>query len=224
VIPATLDGWSLDVVRDLLAKGYQEGDRFDFKEMLPRDDVGRLRLSKTCCAFANSQGGYLVFGVVDAKGSVEQRLVGVDPTIDFPGQFGDYPRRCVPSVEWAPKNPPVQLSNGRVLPIVHVPPSPSAPHAVREQSGAWFFAKRTAQGNQPMTIEEVRAEFLGFYEKRVKLQLLRTELERMQHKAGQMVVSGSRLTEQPPMRRSMPLFWSRSCPTRTRSWHAVRTY
>lgn len=50
-----------------------------------------------------------------------------------------------------------------------------------------------------MTIEEVRAEFLGFYEKRVKLQLVRTELQRMQHKAGQMIVTGSRLTKQPPM-------------------------
>jgi hypothetical protein len=199
MIPETLNGWTLAVVRDLLAQGYDEGDRFDFKEMLPKDPDGRMRLAKTCAAFANSQGGYLVFGVADAKRPVEQRLTGIDASIDFPVQFGEYPRRCVPSVEWTPRNPPIKLATGGSLPIVEVPASASIPHGVPEQSGAWFFPKRTAKGNEAMTIEEVRAAFLGFYEKRIKLQLLRTELQRIQRKAGLMTPSMYRLTEQPSM-------------------------
>ena len=199
MIPETLNGWSLTVVHALLAQGYDEGDRFDFKEMLPKDPDGRVRLAKTCAAFANSLGGYLVFGVADAKGPVEQRLTGFDPSIDFPVQFGDYPRLCVPSVEWAPRNPAIKLPNGRSLPVVHIPASARIPHAVRERSGAWLFAKRTAKGNEAMTIEEIRAAFLGFYEKRVKLQLLRTELQRIQHKAGLMTPMMYKLTDQPTM-------------------------
>ena len=201
MIPTSLDGWTIDVVRELLARGYDEGDRFDFKEMLPQrgDQKGRLRLAKSCCAFANSQGGFIVFGVVNAKVRLDERLSGIDPAIDFPVQFGPYPSRCVPSVDWTPRNPPLTLSSGRLVTIIHVPPSLRAPHAVEDDSGGWYFAKRTSKGNEAMTIEEVRGAFLGLYEKRVKLQLLYAELERMRYKSGRMVLTGSDLNDKTTM-------------------------
>lgn len=194
MIPATLDGWSVDIVRDLLSKGYYESDRFDFKEKLPRDDAGRLRLAKTSCAFANSEGGFIVFGVsADARQPINDRIGGMEASLDFPVHFGPYPARCVPSVEWAFKNPAGSLSNGRLLQVVHVPPSWKRPHAVLDEASGWFFAKRTNQGNEAMNMEEIRAAFLGFYEKRVKLQLLRTELETLQRQAGQMIIADNDL-------------------------------
>jgi hypothetical protein len=192
VIPATLERWSLEVVRDLLSKGYYETDRFDFKEMLPRDADGRLRLAKTCCAFANSRGGFLIFGInAESSLPVEDRLVGLDRAVDFPVEFGPYPARCAPSLEWTFLNPPLGLPSGRVIQIIHVPLSWSGPHGVADDAGRWNFTKRTSQGNQTMSMEEIRAGFLGYYEKRIKLQLLRAELETIRRQAGEMIITGS---------------------------------
>jgi len=179
MIPRQLSDWSVDALSAMLEKGIFEDESFDFKEMLPdtRNDKDKDRLRKTCAAFANSEGGFLVLGVSNLKvASARDRIVGIDQTIDFPEHFGNYPKSCYPSVGWEFRNPPLSFSNGRVVHIVQIPKSWRAPHAVAGTEGTWAFPKRTNKGNEPMSIEEVRSAFLGFYEKRLKLQLLRSEL------------------------------------------------
>ncbi len=65
MIPETLADWTLDVVGALLTQGVFESDRFDFKEVLPhsKNAKGKDRLRKTCAAFGNAGGGYLIFVV-----------------------------------------------------------------------------------------------------------------------------------------------------------------
>ena len=118
---------------------------------------------------------------------------GLPDAIDFPVAFGSYPSRCVPSVDWSPKNPPLSLSAQKLVHVIEISPSWKAPHAVRDEAGGWFFAKRTSEGNAAMTIEEVRGGFLGVYEKRMKLHLLRAELESVRLQAGEMIIMGSDL-------------------------------
>jgi hypothetical protein len=179
VIPEALDGWTLGVVRALVEQGVFETDLFDFKEMLPhKNDQGdKLRLSKTCAAFANSSGGFLVFGVKDGKGMPpEDRLIGVPASVDFPEQFGNYPSACQPSVQWTFKNnPPLALGSDRVVHVVQVFPSANRPHAVFDDH-RWWFCKRTNKGTEPMTYEEVRLAFQDTENRRTKLALLSSEL------------------------------------------------
>jgi len=178
MIPRLLADWTLDALAGMLEKGVFEDESFDFKEMLPdgRNSEDKDRLKKTCAAFANSDGGFLVFGVSNSKKTTGlQRIVGIDANVDFPEHFGNFPKSCSPSVAWEFRNPPLLLDSGRVVHIVQVPKGWRAPHAV-EAGGAWAFPKRTNRGNEPMSIEEVRSAFLGFYEKRLKLQLLRSEI------------------------------------------------
>lgn len=186
MIPRVLSDWTLEVVSGLLSKGYYESEEFDFKEQLPdgRDDPGKGRLRRTCCAFANSDGGFLVYGVSDDPSkSPEDRLVGMDKALDFPVHFGNFPADCQPSIDWAFQNPPLELQGGRVLHIVQIPKSWKAPHATGNADSGWRFVKRTNKGNQGMDVDEIRSAFLGFYEKRIKLQLLRSELEAMKEQA-----------------------------------------
>ncbi|MGO8949899.1 MAG: helix-turn-helix domain-containing protein [Ktedonobacterales bacterium] len=97
-----------------------------------------------CCAFANSSGGFLVFGVKDASaGPTEQRLVGLPVGLDFTEQFGNYPNACEPSVQWTFKNPPIQLASGNVVHVVYVPRSWNAPHSLELERGGRRFPKRT---------------------------------------------------------------------------------
>ena len=185
MIPTILEAWNINVIKHLLVQGYYEAETFDFKEILPdkQNEKDKIRLLKTCCAFANSSGGFLVFGVKDAKSNepIESRLVGFDPTFDFPEQFGSYPQRCLPSVAWDFKNPPIQLENGNVVHIISIPRSWNVPHCFEIQGSGSdklkCFTKRTNKGNEDMSYEEIRMAFLQYYEKRLKLQLLRAELE-----------------------------------------------
>src|SRR6185312_14535239 len=103
MIPQTLEGWTIPIIVDLLTKGYYETEFWDFKQMLPhkKNADEKERLIKSCCAFANSGGGFLIFGVKDDKTlPPDQRLVGFDPAFDFPQQFGVYPTKCTPTVNW----------------------------------------------------------------------------------------------------------------------------
>src|SRR2546425_11113138 len=94
-LPERLESWNIETVRDLVARGVYEGDLFDLKLMVPRDEGGKHRLRKACAAFANSRGGYLVFGVSDDKALAPvERVVGIDASIDFPGEFGNFPGKC----------------------------------------------------------------------------------------------------------------------------------
>jgi hypothetical protein len=64
--------------------------------------------------------------------------------------------------------------------VVHVPRSWKAPHAVADGDG-WVFPRRSSKGTEIMSYSEIRGVFLGYYEKRMKLQLLRAELVALTH-------------------------------------------
>lgn len=182
MLPKSLDDWTLDAVIELLRTGAFESEHFDYKEMLPhsQDQGAKDRLRKTCCAFANTDGGFIVFGVSDDRAlDPSDRLVGLDPTLDFPVQFGNYPKQCFPSIYWKFKNPPLTLPSGKLLHIAHIVASPESPHATGQLETGWLFMKRSNKGNEHMGLDEVRLHFLSFYEKRVKLELLKAEIEHL---------------------------------------------
>jgi len=200
MIPKSLDEWTVPVITDLLTKGYTETEDFDFKEMLPdrRNDEDKERLTKSCCAFADSNGGFLVFGISDNKTlPVNDRLVGIprNPGTEFLVNFGIYPQqKCFPGVHWIPRNPPIQLDNGNEIHIIYIPKSWNAPHAFlysRQGCTGWGFVKRTNTGNQDMSYEEIRMAFLQYYEKRLKLQLLQAELQNTRKHAEELIISPS---------------------------------
>jgi hypothetical protein len=192
MVPKMINDWTITSVIDLLRKGYYESEEFDFKEMLPskHDEKGKFRLSRTCCAFANSSGGFLVFGIKNDNAlSLHDRLIGVESSLDFPEHFGVYPKKCTPSVDWTFKNPPIALENGRLIHVIHIPKSWNSPHCIGHPENGFFFMKRTNKGDEAMSLEEVRLHFLGFYEKSVKLQLLKAEVESIKQIATNMILS-----------------------------------
>jgi Putative DNA-binding domain len=193
LIPETLDGWTVDIIRALVAQGAFETDRFDFKEKLPdpRDDAGKSRLRRDVSAFANAAGGFLVYGVKDDKGlSAEDRVVGLEGTEDFPERFGNFPRACEPTVDWSFRNPPIALASGRVVHVVHVPESPRKPHGLFEDE-RWWFTKRTNKGTEPMSYVELRAAFSSTREKLAKLRMLIAEVQHLHDHARVVNARGS---------------------------------
>jgi len=181
MIPLKLDDWSVDAVTDLVTQGYQETDRFDFKSRLgSKDPKEKSRLPKTCAAFANSMGGFLVFGVEDGGSGFTDRLVGLNRNYDFGRDFGNHPQLCSPSVVWEPVSPPLELPSGNRIHVVHVPKSWAGPHAVKDGAGGWIFPKRTNRGNEDMDYSEIRSAFIRMEEKQARLRLMEAEFRRLE--------------------------------------------
>lgn len=185
MLPANLDDWNLDRIKGLLRKRIFESDQFDFKECLPKKRANRSkrRMRKTCCAFANSYGGYLVFGVKDDRDlPPDERLVGLPSSLDFPEHFGSYPSSCMPSVTWDFRKEPILLGEEMCIHIVKIEKSLRKPHAIAEDD-KWTFPKRTNKGNETMTYEEINLAFTGYERKRARLLLIVSELEMLKKNA-----------------------------------------
>ena len=208
MIPKTLDEWTLPVIEELLAQGYYENEHFDFKQMLPygKNDngkEGKIRLLKTCCAFANSSGGFLIFGVTDdVSAPVSNRLVGIPTEKEFLVEFGHFPSQCIPSVKWKPKDQPIRLPSGSVLHVIQIYKSWDVPHCFEDYRWGtpheWYcFTKRTNKGDEYMSYEEIRIAFLQYYEKRLKLQLLQAELKAIVQNANWLMLMGQDITKPP---------------------------
>jgi len=55
MIPDRLEDWTYAKIQELVKNGINESERHDFKSGLPP----AIDLTKDCCAFANSKGGFM---------------------------------------------------------------------------------------------------------------------------------------------------------------------
>jgi hypothetical protein len=129
-------------------------------------------LTKICCAFANSLGGFVVVGVKDRSGHF--LVEGIESDSEIAKKFGDK-LHAEPSIDFAS---PIALpipKNSNVLYVFHVAQSPRRPHITRKPDQRIFW-KRTPAGCEQMTFSEIREQFLRYEERRDKLKLLFIEL------------------------------------------------
>lgn len=167
-VPDHLENWTYEVVKELARLGQPETDRHDFKAGLP--DVHTL--TKVCCCFANSKGGFIVLGVKERN----NRFIpeGIDPDSEMAMKFGQRLKASPTVLFEAPRLLNVPDSE-KVLYVFHIPRSPERPH-IPSDADRRVFWKRTNTGCERMTLEEIRAEFMNYEERREKLKLLFIEL------------------------------------------------
>ena len=167
-IPKKLEDWTLAIVRELSAYGQVESDRHDFKSNLSATD----QVTKACCAFANSLGGFFVVGVKGARG--KWLVEGIEPDSEIGRDFG-HRLKASPTIPFK-VGAPIEIAGSRkVLYVIEVPKSLRRPH-LPEAPDKRFFWKRTGTGCEQMAREEIRLEFVENQERREKLGLLVIEL------------------------------------------------
>lgn len=146
---------------DLLAlidHGVRESRTLDYKRDWPADRDARTELAKDVCAFANTHGGDLVFGMLE-QGGVAARLE--------PLQFADLDADLLaltdalrdllePRVSGGLHAHPVPLATGGYVVVLRVAPSPAAPHRVTRNN---HFYARTSVGKEPMDLHGIRNAF-----------------------------------------------------------------
>ncbi|CAE6854493.1 hypothetical protein R69746_07512 [Paraburkholderia aspalathi] len=156
---ARLDAVTEGDIQDLIDHGVRESRTLDYKRDWPADRDARIEIAKDVCAFANSLGGDLVFGVDDGKTGVAIGFVPV--TVDnLDGELlvlTSFLRDTLePRVTGGLHAHPVPLAAGGHVVILRVSPSPSAPHRVTKDN---HFYARTSVGKEPMDIHGIRNAF-----------------------------------------------------------------
>jgi hypothetical protein len=160
MIDQPIDGIDEAVLRHLIDNQVSEGRDLEFKRELPGggDEATREFLADVT-AFANAQGGDIVFGLDEANG-VAAELPGV--AVDDPDaailrlegklQTGVEPRLIGVRTKW------VRLDNGRGVLVLRIPGSLSAPHRVTFRNGARFYG-RNSRGKYELDVHDLRHAF-----------------------------------------------------------------
>lgn len=178
-IPQRIEEWTYEKVVQAVREDEYEPGIYDFKEPLsPRDPKTLESIRKTTCAMANTDGGYIIFGVKDraSTSSPDDRIVGIPLGADLRKEFGDKIKVIQPPVyfEAIPAPFPRPSDSTKGIFIVRIPTSPLRPHMV--ESTFVFYRRGEGGSNVEMRRHEVRDQMLYTEDRLRKVTLLRLEI------------------------------------------------
>ncbi len=185
--PPPIGGWTLETVKRIVRDYPKESDWFDYKEALvphkdqPPDKKGEHRgsIRRCACAMSNTNGGFIIFGVKDAKNSKTgyPEIVGIDLKGDLRKQFGDLLDEIDPNIRgFDAKTIPFDTDeSGEGVWVVQLPVSPFRPHA----SEGRFYKRVPAGKCEPMSASEVREIVVHVEQQRRSKEMLLSEIAMM---------------------------------------------
>lgn len=161
MVPRRLQDWTYDRIEELTSEN--ESETHDFKSNIPDSK----ELTKDCCAFGNSKGGFIILGVIEHGKTF--RIEGIKNDKDLANKFGKGIHSS-PSIHF--KGPKiVNIPNSaKVLAVFNIPLSPARPHIPTAMDQRIFY-KRTNTGNEQMTYEEIKDAFRELLTKKYKTRL-----------------------------------------------------
>ncbi len=160
----TIDQLTEADLQALIDDEIPESKTLDFKEALPsRSKDDKRKFLADIVAFANTQGGYIVYGMKETEG-IATELVGVsvqdvDATIlRLENAIRDNIRPRLYGVEI--RAIPLLNKEGErhYAFVVYIPQSYASPHMVGKDSRDFYV--RVSAGNSPMDVEGIRQAFL----------------------------------------------------------------
>lgn len=163
----------------MIAAGVQEGQHIDFKGEYPSqwNDKAKHSLAADAVAFANANGGTLVFGMTQGTNA---EAIGINPQIipstddervKLHSFLTDLVEPRLPGIQTHAVPVTVDGVSGHVM-LVHIPQSWVGPH--RSKLGNNFFI-RDGLKNKPLDIPEIRSQFLQSEDRGLKLKNFRTD-------------------------------------------------
>lgn len=151
----------------LIADQVPEGRALDYKAELPgKSDGQRKEFAADVTSFANAAGGYIVFGVTEAKDAAGKNTGTPDKATGLASTNGDEAVLRLESMARTNLDPPIPglrtkaldgFPDGPVV-VMHIPKSWAAPHMVAVSTDSRFYSRGSA-GKQPLTVTEIRSAF-----------------------------------------------------------------
>jgi len=172
-IPEDIEQWTYGKIVDLINEGYDENDILEFKREI---NTASERLCKTACAFANTNGGTIIFGIDNDRQTpmnLHDRIIGIEDSDGLKRTIIDkinniHPNIPIKNTVFRKSN--IKLPNNKVIIILKITPSNSRPHQYDH-----IFYKRLVDGNEPMDVTEVKQIILESQKNEILLTLLLQE-------------------------------------------------
>lgn len=158
MLPYVLNQIDAAALDEICRQRFAESGTLDFKRLIPaRDGGGTFEIAKDVSAFANADGGDLVYGIEEQDGSAASLM----PII---GESADEAERRLRQVIDASIEPrlgvqmkAVEVGDGFVL-VVRVPSSFDGPHCVRKDTQRRFVL-RNGTSTSDMSYDQIRTAF-----------------------------------------------------------------
>ncbi len=148
---------------------FRENEYIDYKEnfahLIISDKVKKeekkVEFRNDVCSFANSEGGFLVYGIKEIKGEASE-IIGIDIQNNDTDKF-ELDRRT----DLQPINPRIpylqfnfiSLQNGKYVVIIYVKHDSFAPYTQLVNQSNYKFFKRAGNGKTYMTYTEIKNMF-----------------------------------------------------------------
>lgn len=152
--------WTEDDILSLKDSRAQESLYLEFKssKSLAKDDRKKDEMSKDVSAFANSEGGDILYGILEG-GKTPSSFDDIDNGIDTHDITPEWIEQVIqsriePRINGIRINP-IELTKtrpARFVYAVHIPPSPNAPHQASDKK----YYKRFNFNSVPMEDREIR--------------------------------------------------------------------
>lgn len=156
---------TLEDLNSLAESGVMENLQLDFKAKLPNlgNDQGKRELVKDITAFANTNGGTILYGVDEDEEDGSAIITGVECS-DVDGL-----KRHISNIIQGNTDPvlvgyeieAIRLKEGKYVIGIDVPKSWNAPHAVRVKKGTYRFYIRVNTENVPMDVSQIRDQMIA---------------------------------------------------------------
>ena len=149
-------------VQGLVERKQPENRHFEFKEKLNvKSDRDVRKMLERAAAFANTEGGFLIYGIEEFEGKANE-ICGIDCD-----QNDDALKQSIGSLVRSWVDPeltdedvdPVTMQDGKRVLVIHVPKSKSSPHMVTHSKINRIY-KRNSSGIYPPGLEELKRMFL----------------------------------------------------------------
>lgn len=145
----------------LVSNKVQEGSQLDYKLKLPEtNDKGKVDLLRDISAFANTSGGYLIYGIKEKDG-VADKIIGVE-NLNFDNQ-----KQYVENLVRTNIEPrlvglefhEITVDSSHTILIIKTPRSWNSPHVVSFVKH-WRFYGRNSAGNYQMDVTQLKDSFI----------------------------------------------------------------
>jgi hypothetical protein len=179
------------LVRDMITREIREDRTLDFKAQLNLDSAGKItdkiEIAKDVTAMANASGGTILYGAVegnavDAGRVIEIRGMRIEPDLvqsQITNLLRDWIEERIPDVE----HQAIPVGDGTYLYVIRIPPSPRAPHIIKNQRSLYM---RATTSNDPMSASQMREMVLraetAYERARARIEQRIDEIKRYVHK------------------------------------------